>query len=332
MRFFVLAPFAAALSLIAPAHANDSTAALGAGGLTLTESADIRMASEDLFISRQQIRVVYSFVNESGAPITTRVAFPLPDADLSQLGDVDLNWPSENPANIVNFVVRVDGHEVPAELEQKAFFKGEDITDMLRRMGAPLGYPQRAFSEKLKALPPAAKQDLTRRGMADFVGDDPHALWTVKETFHWQQTFPANRPLAVEHTYKPVVGGSFLSSSEFPQAYRSNDFFRNFCIDRTTEAAITQRLRAAGRHTSSTGLLLTWYVDYVLTTGRNWKGPIGHFRLTIDKGKPENILSFCADRVRKAGPTRFVVEKTNFEPDKDLHIMIVEPMPPEANQ
>src|SRR4029078_9575498 len=105
------------------AHATHWPPALGAGGLTLTESADIRMASEDLFISKDQIRVAYSFVNESGAPITTRVAFPLPEADMSQLGDVDLNWPTDNPSNIINFVVKVDGREVHTELEQKAFFK-----------------------------------------------------------------------------------------------------------------------------------------------------------------------------------------------------------------
>ena len=331
MRLRLLAPLMAVLVLVTPAHANDSTAALGAGGLTLTESADIRMASEDLFISKDQIRVAYSFVNESGAPITTRVAFPLPDADMSELGDVDLNWPSDNPANILNFVVKVDGRAVPTELEQKAFFKGEDITELLRKMGAPLGYPQHGFAEKLMTLTPAAKQELTRRGMADFVGDYPHALWTVKETFHWQQTFPADRPLKVEHTYKPVVGGSFLASGEFPESYRKSEYFRNFCIDKTTEAAIVQRLKSAGKHAGSTGLLLTWYVDYVLTTGRNWKGPIGHFRLTVDKGKPDNIVSFCANGVRKTGPTTFVSELTDFEPEKDLPVMIVEPMPPEAN-
>lgn len=330
-RFSYLAPLAILLAT-ATAHANDSTAALGAGGLTLTESADIRMASEDLFISREEIRVKYSFVNESGAPITTRVAFPLPDADMNQLGDVDLNWPTDNPANALNFVVKVDGREVRTTLEKKAFFKGEDVTDLLRRLGAPLGYPQHGFEEALMALSPAAKQELTRRGLADFTGDYGHALWTAKETFHWEQAFPANRPLTVEHTYKPVVGGSFIASTEFPQTMRKSEFFQTFCIDGGTEAAISRMLRTASKRAGPTGLLLSWYVDYVLTTGRNWKGPIGHFRLTVDKGKPENVVSFCMSDVRKAGPTTFTVEKTDFEPDKDLHIMIVEDMPPEANQ
>jgi hypothetical protein len=325
------AALAATTILVGTANANDSTAALGAGGLTLTRTEDVRMASEDLFISKEDIRVNYSFVNESGHPITTRVAFPLPDLDMGEMGDVDLNWPTDNPSNALNFVIKIDGREVHPSLEKRASFKGQDITDLLTRLGAPLGYPQKGFEEALKALSPAAKKELSSRGMADFTGDYPHAMWVARETFHWEQTFPSDRPLKVEHTYKPVVGGSFLASNEFPQAYMSSGFFKNFCIDKTTEAGIKQRLKQAKWRAGPTGLLLAWYVDYVLTTGANWKGPIGQFRLTIDKGKPDNIVSFCMDGVRKVGATRFVVEKRDFEPTKDLHNIIVENMPPEAN-
>ena len=85
MSRILLAAFAAATILGGTASANDSTAALGAGGLTLTRTEDIRMASEDLFIGKDEIRVSYSFVNESGKPITTRVAFPLPDLDMGEI-------------------------------------------------------------------------------------------------------------------------------------------------------------------------------------------------------------------------------------------------------
>ena len=331
MSRHVLAALAATMIITAPALANDSTAALGAGGLTLTQTADIRMASEDLFISKAEIHVQYSFVNESGHPITTRVAFPLPDLDMGEMGDVDLNWPTDNPSNALNFVVKVDGREVHPTLEKKAFFKGEDVTELLTRLGAPLGYPQHGFEEALKALSPSAKQELTRRGMADFIGDYPHALWVAKETFHWEQTFPSDRPLSVEHTYKPVVGGSFLAQNEFPDLFRKSDYFQNFCIDKQTEAAIAQRLKRAAKRINPPGLLLAWYIDYVLTTGANWKGPIGQFRLTVDKEKADNIVSFCMDNVHKISPTRFQVELRDFEPTKDLHILIAEDMPPEAN-
>ena len=65
--------------------------------------------------------------------------------------------------------------------------------------------------------------------------------------------------------------------------------------------------------------------DYVLTTGANWARPIGSFRLVVDKGKPANLVSFCADGVKKIGPTQYEVRHTNWRPTRDLHVLIIEP-------
>ena len=51
--------------LHATAFANDSTASLDAGGLKLTFNPDIGMESEDLYLSRDEVRVVYRFRNEA---------------------------------------------------------------------------------------------------------------------------------------------------------------------------------------------------------------------------------------------------------------------------
>ena len=69
------------------------------------------------------------------------------------------------------------------------------------------------------------------------------------------------------------------------------------------------------------------YISYVLRTANSWAGPIGRFRLTLDKGAPENVLSLCADGVKKIGPTTFMVEKTDFIPDRDLEVLVATPMP-----
>jgi len=63
------------------------------------------------------------------------------------------------------------------------------------------------------------------------------------------------------------------------------------------------------------------WLSYVLTTGGNWAGSIGHFRLIIDKGSTDNLVSFCGDGVKKTGPTRFEMEKTDFWPARDLDIL-----------
>jgi hypothetical protein len=67
-----------------------------------------------------------------------------------------------------------------------------------------------------------------------------------------------------------------------------------------------------------------WWIGYVLSSGANWKGSIKDFRLVVDKGKPESLVSFCAEGVNKISPTQFEMKKTNFEPKDDLNILIVE--------
>ena len=78
MKHILLAALLGA-ALAGPAIANDSTAELAAGGLVLTRTDAIVMKSEDLYISADEVRVRYVFLNTSGKDVTTRVAFPMPD-------------------------------------------------------------------------------------------------------------------------------------------------------------------------------------------------------------------------------------------------------------
>lgn len=319
--------FSLLFTYFSPVSANDSTASLGAGGLTLTQSADIRMASEDLSISREMVRVRYEFVNESGAPITTRVAFPLPDADMEILSDSDVGWPTDDADNVVDFRVKADGRAVKTALERKAFLKGVEVTDVLLRLGVPISPRAHDVAAAVSRLPKASKDELARRGLASVTENWAQPLWTVKNTYHWQQTFPADRPLKVEHTYKPIVGGSMIPAYAFfenPAVFRDGEFFKNFCVDQPTYNAISSRLKALQKKKGQSAIMLAYVVDYVLTTGKNWKGPIGKFHLTLDKGRADNVISFCMDGVRKTGPTTFVVDRTDFEPEKDLGVLIFE--------
>jgi hypothetical protein len=45
--------------------------------------------------------------------------------------------------------------------------------------------------------------------------------------------------------------------------------------------------------------------------------------LRIDKGSPENLISFCADGVTKTGPTTFEVKAKDFWPERDLDILFI---------
>ena len=62
----------------------------------------------------------------------------------------------------------------------------------------------------------------------------------------------------------------------------------------------------------------------MLTTGANWAGPIGTFRLIVDKGSEKNLVSFCGTGVAKTGPTTFELTYKDFVPDRDLDILFIQ--------
>src|SRR5512142_3146984 len=95
----------AGLFVAAEAHANDSAAVIGAGGLELTKSDSIVMESEDLYLSLPEVRVSYVFRNTSDRDVETVVAFPLPDARLGWMHRL-LDIPRSG-LNFVGFSVRV---------------------------------------------------------------------------------------------------------------------------------------------------------------------------------------------------------------------------------
>lgn len=137
----------------------------------------------------------------------------------------------------------------------------------------------------------------------------------VKVTHHWVQTFPAGKTLSVKHVYRPATGG------EAQMYFREEDRtakIEKYCIEPGFAAWIDKiNLPEKGSVASPR------YVDYILTTGANWKGPIGKFRLTLQKENPEDKLTFCGTGVKKVDARTFVVEKTNFTPEQDLHVMFV---------
>ena len=329
-------PFAALvlalLSLSAgSAHANDSTAELTTGGLVLAKSADIEMRSEDLAISESAIDVRYRFLNRAAHDVTVTVAFPMPDIVWDGL-DVNIAVPDPDSPNFLAFHTVVDGREVAAQNEQKAFAAGVDVSARLQALGVPLAPQREVTGQALDRLAPAVQAALVKDGLAtpndyDVGKGMEHHLepnWTLKSSFFWTQTFPAGREVAVEHRYRPSLGetvGTMLGSPDI-EAKALSDDQGLYCVDK--DFLVGAR---SAQHVDAAGTMQTPYyerrIGYVLTTGANWAGPIGDFHLTIDKGAPDSLVSFCADGVKKTGPTRFEVRHANFTPTRDLHILIL---------
>jgi hypothetical protein len=67
-------------------------------------------------------------------------------------------------------------------------------------------------------------------------------------------------------------------------------------------------------------------VSYILTTANNWARPIGDFRLVVDKGSPDALVSFCGTDVKKISPTQFEMRAKDFTPEQELEILIATPV------
>lgn len=320
---FILASFSA--------QANDTTAELGTGGLVMTRSADIDMRSEDLFISESEVRVRYRFFNRSTADIVTRVAFPMPNLAYADQ-DSNITIPDAASDNFLDFSTRVNGTPVKLELEQKALAKGIDRTAYLRGLGLPLAFYKQAAGKALDGLakdrwPEMVKlglAEITEYGTTDVMQKHLEPRWTLQSAYHWQQVFPAGQEIVVEHTYKPSVGGSAgtsIGSKEWDRKEAAT-YKAKYCLD----ASVYSYIEEARKKTKSEYPELTENrIEYILKTGANWAGPIGDFRLVIDKGAADNIVSLCGDGWKKISASQFELRKSDFVPTEDFHMLILKP-------
>ncbi len=135
--------------------------------------------------------------------------------------------------------------------------------------------------------------------------------------------------MTVEHRYKPSVGGTtgvgFLY--EPSEGYDlASEYKTKYCTDESFVSGVRKTLPNPNEPWGAP-FFESW-ISYVLTTGANWGGgTIERFRLVVDKGSPENLVSFCGEDVRKIGPTTFEMVRTDFWPEKDVEILILERQP-----
>jgi hypothetical protein len=339
--FLTIAALSASL-LAMPGSANDSSASIGIGGLELTQNNAISMDSEDLYLSRILVRVTYRFTNSSAKDVETLVSFPLPAIPGGidgYLGDQSYpNWKAD-----LDFKTVVDGK--PAKLEMRETVsligdqKARDAEAEVKKMGWPIRHwEDYAFEEKLQQLPEAEKAAALASGLLSQEKGSTYirANWQVTTHVTRMQMFPAGKTIIVEHSYKPVVGGSVGGMME--RSSRKEEYFKEYaaayCIDKSFINGFDKR-RYSGRKDKEGNEIGQYYseswLDYVLKSGANWRGPIKDFRLVVDKERPGNLVSFCMTGVKKISPTRFEVRKTNFEPAQDIRILIAEFFEPEAD-
>jgi hypothetical protein len=331
-RYFLLIALALA-GAGGAALANDGTAEMTAGGLVLRDNADVDMLDEDLFISMDQVRVRYVFRNQSRRDVRVIVAFPMPDRDMEG------GWYSAI-ATVSGFRTLADGRPVPVRIEERAILNGADRTAELRRLNVPVTADADGNESRVSAaiarLTRAQQQQLASAGLIEIQdnGDAQHPsrdfvpLWQSRITYYWTQTFPAGRNVVIEHSYRPGTGtsvGTSLASADYRASAEGRRYAARYCADQSFLTAVDRMARAQRQDYA---ILPEQTVGYVLTTGATWRSPIGRFRLVVDKGRPENIVSFCGEGVRRLSPTQFEMVRTNWRPAQDLNIIVLQPRPP----
>lgn len=343
---FAIALTALAATLAVPGSANDSSAAIGLGGLELKQNDAISMDSEDLFLSRQEVRVKYRFTNTTTNDVETLVSFPLPVLPTGLEGYIDSasfsDWKEQ-----LDFKTLVDGKPVVLTYREVVSIIGRpDIKNVdvrLKELLWPVRYwDDYEFDQKyIDTLSADKKAQLVKSGLLRKDPDSDYYApnWQVQAHVTRMQTFPAGKTVMVEHSYKPIAGGSV--GGALTAEYRKDpgmgfkDYAAAYCIDKSFLAGFDKRYAANKKKAAARGneygvAYVEHWLDYVLKSGANWKGPIKDFRLVVDKEKPDNLLSFCMTGVKKISPTRFEVRKTNFEPTQDIKILIAEFYDPDA--
>jgi len=222
--------------------------------------------------------------------------------------------------NYLEFRVVANGKPVKTLQDTRAFASTDDsspkdVTNYLRLVGAPLDVA--AYLTSTCPLSSKARKQLASAGLLDEEGNPCSPIWETRTQFYWTQHFSADSEVRLHQSYRPVVGGNY---GGFAGDGSHVDDKR--CEDRVDPAQY-QRWKALKPVSAEGGVdFYRQELNYILTTARNWKGPIGTFRLTIDLPHEDDLLAICEPGLKKVSPTRFTLTRKNFTPDRELELTV----------
>ncbi|SLJ85310.1 DUF4424 family protein [Psychrobacter sp. DAB_AL43B] len=306
-----------AILAITNVQANDSTGYIGTGGVAYLKNKNISMHSEDLYISKDKIRVNYEFKNLSNKDITETVLFPMPA--VPSFTDSDY---ADTNATYDNFKVWVNGQTINPDLHVRTFMhpiivkdgdrtyaeESIDTTEIFKSCGlneadmmGPWTYQVDTEYVNQQLL------DCDSKALDKFIYDKEslYIPWDSQVIYSWEQKFKANTTTKIKHAYTPLVGGS---------VHLGTEQFKDFCVDDATQRGFNKN---GGRPYHA--------LSYILTTGANWAKPIANFKLTVERDSNE-LVSFCwkgKGKIKKVSPTTFEIKESNFIPTHDFDVAFI---------
>jgi hypothetical protein len=335
------------------ARANDTSSELALGGLRFVRTDTIAIEREDLFLSPAEVRVRYAMRNLTDRPVTLHVAFPLPpvpvetpagfllfDEQGHEAGRSLHAFDLIGRSNFLDFRVWMNGRPILPETEIRALLPdGRDVTAALREIGGTdLLLRPRWFTdapvageeggdvgpnilrqlEALGAVAPGAAQEGAGQ-----------ALWRAQVTFHWDATFQPGVTV-VEHRYRPITGFRFQGfAADADTAHARQEAIDAYCIP-PEEVARLDGVLAAKKDPMGSLYFDAVTLGYVLSTGGNWAGPIGHFHLEISSAGEQrgvasaDTIALCAEfPLHRLPHGRTEADIENFSPTREIQVLLL---------
>ena len=230
----------------------------------------------------------------------------------------------------IDFRVSVDGRRIIPDIETRSFSAEGEITSRLRSLGLPLSVLDRTVTPAVQSLNVRDRLKLESDGLIDCsLTKDERCwpYWKSRTQFYWRQRFAAGRAVVIRHTYRPVVGGGYLT--------RDDDgawSIRPFCGGADTLRQIGQLKTQHPVADSADTVLVERRLQYILTTANNWGGAIRRFRLSVETDAADDLFVSCMPGMTRTGPTHYELIRSNFHPDADLDVLIMQPRRPDQSR
>jgi hypothetical protein len=305
-----------------PALAQDEGRGIGyaATGPVFDLPAGMSVERLEVHVSIRSVRLAYVF--KSATHQTVHFSFALPEMPVdaspdvvgTEAGDEAAGLAADTqPVNYMNLSVHVNDRPLALVGHGRALFEGKDVTRQLLDAGVPLLYD--LIDEAPWSNLPADVQEKLRAG--GLLGEGA-AYWNYQADFAWDQSFEPGET-RVEVSYAPLANyWSDINLDSFPEIATDGSATRAYCIDDAVRRAFL-----SGEH---------YYELYTVThrtaPAGGGRGPVGHYRLVVDKGAPANFVAFCPPQAKKISPTTFEWTATNFTLDHDIGVLFF--MDPDA--
>ena len=309
MRSLFAALVGALTLTITPALAASEGRDIGyaAAGPVFHLPAGVSVVRQDVHISIYSVRLTYVF--KSATRQSVHFSFAMPEMPVDAAEDLAaLDTDSEaaglaadtQPANYLSLSVSVNGQPLTLGGHGRALLDGKDVTRQLLDADVPLlsGFDGPG-GPIWRQLPPEKQAELR----ASRLMSEDTALWTYQADFAWDAMLEPGET-RVEVGYAPLAHyWSDITLDHFPEMATDGSATRAYCIDRAVRRAFL-----SGKHHYEL------YTVTHLAPPDGWRGPVGRYRLTVDKGASTNLVAFCPPAAKKISPTRFEWTATNYTP------------------